>query len=67
MACCSIEHYTPLKILERFFQKAAEAAKESSFVEVSDRDELKVVIIHPRDHATLRDLLSRQEQSPGKL
>jgi len=66
MACCSIEHYTPLKILERFFQKAAEAAKESSFVKVSDRGEVNVVTIHPRDHATLRDLLSRQEQSPAE-
>lgn len=68
MACCSSEHYTPLKILESYFQEAAEAAKESTFVKVFVRDEVKVVIIHPRDHATLRDLLSRQEQSSaGKL
>ena len=68
MACCSSEHYTPLKILESYFQEAAEAAKESMFVEVSDRDEVKVIIIHPRDHATLRDLLSRLAQSSaGKL
>ena len=67
MACCSSEHYTPLKIVESFFQEAAEAAKESKFVEVSDRDEVKVVTIHQREHATLRDLLTRQEQPPGKL
>ena len=68
MACCSSEHYTPLKILESFFQDAADAAKESTFVKISDRDEVKVVTIHPRDHATLRDLLTRQEQSlAGKL
>ena len=69
MACCSSESYPPLKILENFFQEAAEAAKESKFVklEVSDRDEVKVVTMHPREHATLRDLLTRQEQPPGKL
>lgn len=65
MACCSSKHYTPLKILESFFQEAEEAAKESKFVEVSDRDEVKVVTIHRREHATLRDLLTRQEQPPG--
>ena len=68
MACCSSEDYTPLKILESFFQEAREAAKESTYVKVSDRDEVKVVTMHPRDHAILRDLLSRQEHSPaGKL
>ena len=67
MACCSSEHYTPLKIVESFFQEAAEAAKENTLVKVSDRDEVKVITIHPREHAILRDLLSRQEQSPGKL
>jgi len=67
MACCSSEHYIPLKIVESFFQEAAEATKESTFVKVSDRDEVKVVTMHPREHAILKDLLSRQEQSPGKL
>ena len=67
MACCSSEYYTPLKIVESFLQEEAEAAKESTLVKVSDREEVKVITIHPREHAILRDLLSRQEQSPGKL
>lgn len=68
MACCSSDHYTPLKIVEAFFQEAAEAAKESKFVEISVPEEVKVVNIHKREHALLRDLLIRQEQSPaGKL
>lgn len=68
MACCSSDHYTPLKIVEIFFQEAAEAAKESTFVEISVRGEVEVVTIHKREHALLRNLLIQQEQSPaGKL
>ena len=67
MACCSSEPYTPLKTVESVVQEAAEAAKESKFVEVSDRDGVKVVTMPQREHAILRKLLTRQEQPPGKL
>ncbi|KAL9972982.1 hypothetical protein ACROYT_G019383 [Oculina patagonica] len=63
LACCSSGNYLPLEILESYFTEAAEAAKDSKFVNISERDEINVVTMHPRRHDTLRNLLIRQDVS----
>ncbi|KAJ7391294.1 hypothetical protein OS493_019426 [Desmophyllum pertusum] len=61
LACCSSENHLPLKILERCFTEATEAAEDSEVLKIAKRDGIKVVTTHPRHHATLRDILSRQQ------
>ncbi|PFX22383.1 uncharacterized protein LOC111334317 [Stylophora pistillata] len=63
LACCSSENYLPLEILERGIAGPLEEANFRKFVDLSEREEIKVVTIHPRDLAMLRDILSGQRQN----
>ena len=68
LACCSGEaDYLPLQCLEKCFEDAAETIKQSNFVDVLERDGVKVVIMHKRDHKTLRNILiNRKPAANGK-
>ncbi|PFX22408.1 hypothetical protein AWC38_SpisGene13085 [Stylophora pistillata] len=63
LACCSSENYLPLEILERGIAGPLEEANFGKFVDLTEREEIKVVTIHPRNLAMLRDILSGQSQS----
>ena len=64
LACCSVESdYLPLHCLESCFKEATETVKQSNFVDVLERDGVKVVTMHERDHKTLRDLLTGRKLS----
>ena len=63
MACCSSENYLPLEILEGGIEGPLERENLEKFVDLSVREEIDVVTIHPRDHTMLRDILNGQSQS----
>lgn len=64
LACCAVESdYLPLHCLESCFKEATETVKQSNFVDVLERDGVKVVTMHERDHKTLRDLLTGRKLS----
>ena len=64
LACCSVESdHLPLHCLESCFKGATEAVKQSNFVDVLERDGIKVVTMHARLHKTLRDLLTGRKLS----
>lgn len=69
LACCSGEDYLPLQCLDGYFTEAAETAvNESKFIDVLERDGVKVVTMHPLHHNTLRNMLtsSRRPTPSGK-
>ena len=68
LACCSGEaDYLPLQSLERCFEDAKETIKQSKYVDVLERDGVKVVTIHERDHKALRSILiDRKPALSGK-
>ena len=53
----------PLEILEGGIEGPLERENLEKFVDLSVREEIDVVTIHPRDHTMLRDILSGQSQS----
>ena len=59
----------PLQCLDGYFAEAAETTvNESKFVDVLERDGVKVVKMHPLHHTTLRNMLtsSRKLNPSGK-
>ena len=69
LACCSGENYLPLQCLDGYFPEGAESTvNESKFVDVLERDGVKVVKMHPLHHTTLRNMLtsSRKPTPSGK-
>ena len=54
----------PLQCLEKCFEDAKEAVKQSKYVEVLEGDGVKVVKMHKRDHMTLRNILIDRKPAP---
>ena len=54
----------PLQCLEKCFEDAEETVNQSNFVDILERDGVKVVIMHKRDHKTLRNRLIDRKPAP---
>ena len=63
LACCSSENYLPLEILCKGITGPLEQANFETFVDLSVREEIEVVTLHPSKHTMLRDILCGQRQS----